>query len=121
MKTFLAVIVGYAVWTVCWLGGNACFRAMDLTPKDQTVRIESPGPLLLLLALSVVASIVSGFLAGLTSPAKAAHYVCAALLLATGCAVQWSARALFPVWYHIAFLLLVVPVFLVGTRLGARS
>lgn len=121
MKTTIAIVVGYAVWTASWLGGNAGFRALGVTPRDQASRIESSGTLLALLVLSIVASIAAGGLSGLISSGKASAYTCTGLLLATGIAVQWGARSLFPVWYHAAFLLLLVPVFLLGNSFVKSS
>jgi hypothetical protein len=116
MKTTIAVIVGYAVWTAVWLAGNAGLRAVGITPKDPAGKVESVGSLLALLALSFVASVAGGYLCGAISSSRAGAYICAALLVATGIAVQWSARSLFPVWYHAALLLLLVPLFLIGGR-----
>jgi len=121
MKATIAVIVGYVTWTVFWLGGNAGLRAMGLTPQDQGAKIENFGALVALLILSAVASIVSGYVTRLIASGKGPTYVCLGLLLATGMAVQWSIRSLLPVWYHAAFLLLLAPVFLLGSRLARRS
>ncbi len=121
MKTTIAVIVGYAVWTAVWLAGNAGFRAVGITPKDPAVKVESAGSLLALLALSMVASVVGGYLGGLVSPSRTGAYICVVLLVATGIAVQWSVRSLFPLWYHSAFLLLLVPLFLSGGHFAKGS
>jgi hypothetical protein len=45
------------------------------------------------------------------------------LLLATGIAVQASVWNLMPVWYHVPFLVLVVPACILGARLvsGGRA
>lgn len=121
MKSALAAIVGYAVWTALWLGGNAGFRALGILSKDQTVKVEKAGPLLALLVLSVIASMAGGYVCGRMATTRMPPFICAALLLATGVAVQWGFRALFPVWYHGAFLLLLMPVFLLGSGLAKRS
>jgi hypothetical protein len=121
MKTTIAIVIGYAVWTAFWLGGNAGFRALGITPRDQASRIESSGTLLALLVLSIVASVAGGYMSGLISSGKASAYICAGLLLATGIAVQWGVKSLFPVWYHAAFLLLLVPVFLLGSSFVKSS
>ena len=121
MKTTIAIVVGYAVWTAFWLGGNAGFRALGITPRDQASRIESSGTLLALLVLSIVASVAGGYMSGLISTGRASANICAGLLLATGIAVQWGVRSLFPVWYHASFLLLLVPVFLLGSSFVKSS
>jgi len=117
MKTTIAVIVGYAAWTAFWLAGNAGFRALGLTPKDQTVKIENTWSLMALLVFSVIVSVSSGYITGLISSSRIASYICAALLFATGVAVQWGFRSLLPAWYHAMFLLLLAPLFVLGSRL----
>ena len=121
MKTTIAIVVGYAVWTAFWLGGNAGFRALGITPKDQAAKIENSWSLIALLVLSIVASLASGYLSGLISSGRISAYICAALFLATGIAVQWGFRSLFPGWYHAAFLLLLVPLFFLGSSLVKSS
>jgi hypothetical protein len=44
----------------------------------------------------------------------------AGLLLATGLGVQSSAWSQLPVWYHLAFLALLIPGCLGGMRLAPR-
>jgi hypothetical protein len=121
MKATIAVITGYVLWTVLWLAGNAGFRAGGLTPADQSIAIESVRALLALLCLSVVASIFSGYIIGMIAPSTRAHYICAALLLATGIVAQWGVRSLLPVWYHTVFLILIIPMVVIGAKMSVIS
>jgi len=70
------------------------------------------------LVLSVVCSVLAGrinaALAG--SQSKGAVMTMAGLLLITGIAVQAGVWSLMPVWYHSTFLVLLVPVCLIGGR-----
>jgi hypothetical protein len=43
------------------------------------------------------------------------------LLLATGVLVQLKLWYLIPLWYHLAFLLVLIPMTLLGARLRAGS
>ncbi len=47
--------------------------------------------------------------------------ILAFLLLVTGVAVQWSVFQLMPIWYHIVFLALLIPLVQVGARLVKRD
>ena len=120
-RAILAVVVGYVGWTVLWLGGNAAIRAVwpDAIPAEGP--ITATWPLLLTLALSVVCSLVAG-----GSAATLAHgrrgpvLVMALLLLVTGLGVQASVWTRMPLWFHLPFLILIVPMCLVGGRYGRR-
>jgi hypothetical protein len=123
MKRAVAgVIVGYLLWTALWLGGNALWFGA----AGEIVKAGRPyaavGPLLWLIVLSVVCSLAAGIAAALISRARArgAVLVMAVLLLGTGVAVQVGIGSLMPVWYHLAFLALIVPMAVLGARLGRR-
>jgi len=124
MRASLAVVAGFALWSVLWVGGDLVFR--QLWPEAYPAAFpEEPmtaaPPLLATLVLSVLCSFLSG---GLT--ARIAHrrggpvWVLAILLLAVGVSVQASAWNALPLWYHLPFLLLLVPVCVLGRRLAGR-
>jgi hypothetical protein len=118
MKTTLAIITGYVAWTVLWLGGNAVLAAIGLLPREREVRLDAAGSLCALLALSAVASVTAGYLCRVIARVRVAPVILAVLLLATGLAVQWSVRSLMPLWYHVVFLALIVPLCLAGSRMS---
>ena len=118
-RAILGVIAGYAVWTVIWLAGNNLIFAGAAETVAGGRMLESPGSLLGILVLSVVCSLAAGAVTAAIAKPKAgvSVLVMAVLLLITGIAVQASVWSLMPVWYHLAFLVLIVPVCLVGARL----
>jgi hypothetical protein len=122
MKTALGIIAGYAGWTVLWLIGNALLRKGGVLPNETSMPIQSGAALCALIAISVVCSLVAGYLAQVIAQPTSSRpgIVLGFLLLATGVAVQWSLFHLMPLWYHITFLALLVPVTLQGTRFGSR-
>lgn len=71
--------------------------------------------------LSVLASLAAGFAAYLISQSNKSvcTWILAACLLATGIPVQISAWNDLPVWYNLLFLVLLVPVTVLGARLAA--
>jgi len=124
MRTAGAVILGYAVWTAVWLGGNGLLFAEAGRVVGAGEPYTAPGPLAGVVILSVACSLVAGAATAVVarSRARVALVVVGALLLATGIAVQAGVWKLMPVWYHVTFLVLVVPVVLVGGRLaGSRA
>jgi len=118
MRAFVAVVVGFVVWTVLWLGSGAAVRAAmpDALPTEGA--ITDTTALLVVLALSVVCSLVAGFVTVRIQAAGPAVIVLAILLLVVGIGVQASGWDRMPVWYHLVFLALLVPMTLLGGRLG---
>jgi len=118
IRKILAVIAGFLVWSTLWVAANATLRAAGLLPPpDQAV--TAPATLALLLVASVLASLVAGFLVSFLARGagqKIALWL-GALLLAFGVFVQTQYWSLMPVWYHLAFLLLLIPMCVAGSRL----
>jgi hypothetical protein len=121
MHAVLAVVAGYALWTILWLGGNALLFGEAAAVVGAGEAYSAPGPLLGVIVLSVICSLAAGMAAGRLagSRARRAVIVMALLLLVTGIGVQAGVWSLMPAWYHLAFLALVVPVSVLGGRLGA--
>lgn len=124
VRAGIAAIVGYAVWTAIWLGGNAAFLSEAAKIVGEGQFYAKAGPLAIALVLSVVCSLAAGFAAA--SIAMPTHRVRCALvlslaLLLTGIGVQLDVWNLMPMWYHIIFLALLVPLTLAGATLrGAK-
>lgn len=119
-RAIVGVIVGYLAWTVLWLGGNALLFGAAAEVVGAGQPYTAAGPLAGVIVLSVVCSLAAGVAAATISKARAggAVLVMAALLLATGIAVQAGVWALMPAWYHLTFLALIVPAALLGGRLA---
>ncbi len=123
MRTGIAVVVGFIVWTVLWLGTNAALAgalpdrfADDGSTSDVTI-------LVLILILSAVFSFISGWLTA--KVAKAADNrpatILGVVLLLVGIAVQIGYWDLMPIWYHLVFLALLFPVAVAGGRQGMST
>src|SRR5512146_726509 len=103
MRPTLAIIAGYAVWTIIWLTGNFILRTVGVLPTDTTARIDSPGALSTLIGISILCSIAAGVIAKVISRGSSNYpsLILAFLLLLTGIGVQWSVFQLMPIWYHV--------------------
>jgi len=119
MRAVIGVIVGYAAWTAVFLGAGALLAVLY---PDERAAFDDGGdyratvPLLLSLVSSVVASLAAGFSTAAIAGKRGAVLVMALLLLATGIGVQASVWSRMPVWYHLVFLALLVPVCLAAGR-----
>ena len=117
----IGAVAGYVVWTILWLGGG--FVLAGRYPDELEVfqaggSLTEPGFLGASLVLSVICSLVGGFTAARLgrNRAHAAVMTMAVLLLLTGIGVQASAWSRMPLWYHLVFLVLIIPVCLAGGR-----
>ncbi|MHC4380460.1 MAG: hypothetical protein ACYSU1_05155 [Planctomycetota bacterium] len=117
-RKLLAVVLGYLIWTGLWLGGNALLFADLADQVEAGAVLTDVGPLVGVLGLSVVCSLVAGGLVGkLASCAGKTPTVLGILLLATGLFVQWGVWDLMPLWYHLVFLVLLLPMVRIGAVL----
>ncbi len=116
MRMIVGVIVGYAVWTAIWLAVNAIVFAEAGEVIAAGDAFAETAPLLGVLALSIACSLAGGVAAAIAGGKRARGAVLgnALLLLATGIFIQVGLWSLMPVWYHLIFLALLVPVTLLG-------
>ncbi len=117
-KTIGAVVAGTVLWGVLWNGGNAGLLAGGVVEAGEP--ITSTGLLLGLIAFSAALSVLAGFVAAAIKgapDAMTAVKLLAAVNLIIGIAVEVMYWDLMPVWYHIVFLALIVPLTLWGGKL----
>lgn len=116
LKAITAVIVGFIVWTLLFLGCNAMLLALFPESFNADGSANSFAILLLVLWLSMVFSMVSGVvcsLIGKNLPFKSCLSL-GVLLLIIGITVQWQYWDIMPLWYHFIFLLALIPGVLTG-------
>lgn len=120
VRTILGVLAGYAVWSIIWLGGNAALFARAAEVIEEGDFYGEGFPLLGMLVLSAVCSLAAGFVATKVdrlTPGRAVMALGVALV-ATGVWVQYGVWDQMPIWYHLAFLGLLIPMTAQGSRLA---
>ena len=119
LRQVLAVLAGFALWSVLWLTYNAVLVKLGVLPQDQTQPLQETGALIALLVGSIIASLLAGYAAAVTGKAPSLRPVAALglLLLAVGIFVQSQFWLLMPLWYHLLFLALLLPACIAGARL----
>ena len=86
--------------------------AMDFTLSMEWAR----------LALGALASVSAGYVLARLAPSGARlPLILGALLLAAFLPAHYSLWNKFPIWYHLLFLLTIIPLVMAGARLGARN
>ncbi|MDI1242100.1 MAG: hypothetical protein PSX80_09290 [bacterium] len=130
LKIVLGVIAGFVAWSVLWLG------------TDQVLIMASPGwygmhqdnfqlamvnqdpfepdttILIMHLVRAAIISIMSGFLAAfIAGENRKTPLILGVLLLAFGLMVQVMAWTYLPIWYHVAFLGMLIPFTVLGGKI----
>jgi hypothetical protein len=119
LRPGLAVIIGFAVWSAVWLASNALLIELHVLPHGSNTPIQDAGALLALLVAAVITSLTAGYVAAMLNPSASMRsvLVLGALLVIVGVVVQSNYLDVMPLWYHVAFLALLMPVCLVGAKL----
>ena len=130
LRVILGVIAGFIAWSILWVGSDqllmslnpgwygahqeafqkAVFNKTEFTP-DSTI-------LLMHLVRAVIITLMSGFLAAYIARGnRNAPLGLGILLLLFGIMVQAMAWSYLPIWYHLIFLGLLIPMSILGGRL----
>jgi hypothetical protein len=116
----IAVVAGYVVWSLVWVGANATIFAAAAAAAAKGERIDHAPTLAGMLVTSILCSVLAGAVCGRIREGARASLVLGLALLLTGAGVQYGARDLMPMWYHGLFLVLLVPVTMLAARVAAR-
>lgn len=129
LRVILGIVAGFIAWTILWVGSDAIFMAISASYRDYMEGFQkaletnqpfelSPVILLLTLLKSFICSIVSGLIAAsIAGENIKSTLLLGVLLLAFGIFIQSVYWNYIPLWYHISFLLLLIPMTFVGGKL----
>ncbi len=130
LRIILGVIVGFIVWSILWVGSDFVLSAvspdwygkhhteLEAAALNKTPFMSDSIVLIIALIRSVIFSLISGFIAALIARENAKSTLgLGILLLLFGIYIQsifWNNA---PLWYHIPFLLLLIPMTILGGKL----
>lgn len=129
VRIILGVIAGFVAWSILWVGSDQVLMAtLDWYREHQNAfqkamfngeSFQANTTILIMhLVRSVIISLISGYLAALVAAEnRRAPLILGILLLLFGIMVQAYAWKYIPVWYHLLFLVLLIPVTMIGGRL----
>jgi hypothetical protein len=119
LKIILGVVAGFFVWSILWVGTDAVLKAVWTGYKENVEAMSfSPAMLIVPLILSAVCSITAGFVAGLIARENSkSPLILGALLLIVGIFAQMGVWEKIPLWYHLAFWILLIPMTVFGGKL----
>ena len=133
VRIILGIVVGFIAWSILWLGSEQIMMSawrdyaghkfeFDKAMENQTSFPANTTILIVDLIRSVIISLMAGFLAAfVANENKKTNLGLGVLLLAFGIFVQVMAWNYLPFWYHLLFLLLLVPVTIAGGKLRAPA
>lgn len=130
VRIILSVIAGFVIWSVLWVGSDFILMMIspgwyakqinDLDAAAKTGTAFMPDSVFFVIALvrSVFVSLISGYLTALSAKENSKSTLgLGVLLLAFGIFVQsvyWNNA---PLWYHLSFLILLIPMTILGGKL----
>ena len=134
IRIILAVIVGFVAWSIMWVGSERVlsiaspdwFGAHQIAFEKATLNKEAYTPDTTILILNVVrgtiVTIMTGFLTALISGEnRLSTLILGILLVAFGLVVVVMTWHIIPLWYHVLFTLMLIPMTIVGGRLKSFS
>ena len=134
LRIILGVIAGFIVWSIVWIGMDALLAAISpdwfgriFTDFQNAVSRNEPfmppdSVSVYLIFQSVLCSLIAGLTAALIAKENRKSTIAlGVLLLITGVFVEAAHWNYFPVWYHIVFLLLLIPATVLGGKLRNKN
>jgi hypothetical protein len=122
-RIILGVIVGFIVWSILWVGSSEILMvaSTDYAKSMETMNFSS-GMLIFSLIRSFICSIAAGFVAVLLAKEFFKTTLgLGILLLVFGIFVQIGVWDKIPVWYHLIFLALLIPLTMLGGNLKKQE
>ena len=129
LRIVLGVVAGFIAWMIAWFGGeqiiSAIWPAFGVHQAEFQAAIENGGQftadstmLLTHIVLGSVVSAISGFLAALIAGEnRRAPLILGFLLLGLGLLKMVMSWQYVPIWYHVMFTAILLPMTIVGGKL----
>ena len=134
LRIILGVVAGFIAWSILWVGSDQIL--MSFSPGwyanhqygfqaavvNQTPFIPDTTILLMHLGREAIITIMAGFIAAVVAGEnRKAPLGLGVILLIVGIAVEASVWSYIPVWYHIVFLALLIPLTILGGKMKQTS
>lgn len=132
VRIILAVVVGFIVWSILWVGSDQVLRgaskeygahqyALEMAIDNGTPFAADNSIMLIGIARSIIFSLMAGFLAAfIANENRKTTLILGVLILLIGLLVQGMLWNYYPVWYHAVFLILLIPMIVIGGRLRSK-
>lgn len=134
VRIILGVIAGFVVWSIFWVGSEALlvqlspawygkhYAAAETAMVQGTSLASDPLISFINLIRSFLTSIGAGYICALVAGEfRRSTLILGVILLAVGIAVEYMVWNLAPAWYHILFIVFLIPMTVLGGRLRRSS
>ena len=134
VRIVLGVVAGFVSWAIAWFGSEKVLSAIfpegfGAHQRAFQAAIENGGQftantklLLTHIVLGSIVSVLSGFLAALIAGEnKRAPLVLGVLLVAVGLLKVVLSWPYVPIWYHVIFTAILLPLAILGCKLITRT
>ena len=133
LRIVFGVVAGFFAWAIVWVGSEKILSAIwpEFGAHQRAFQavIENGGEftanttmLLIHIVLASIVSLVSGFLAALAAGENAkAPLILGFLLLAGGVLKAVMSWPYVPIWYHLIFTAILLPLAILGGKLYTSS
>jgi uncharacterized membrane protein YeaQ/YmgE (transglycosylase-associated protein family) len=129
LKIVLGVIAGFVAWSILWVGSDQLLMTASpnwygahqlkfaLAMANKELFQADATILMMHIVRSIIISIMAGFLAAfIAGENRRAPLILGVLLLLFGLMVEVMVWSYLPVWYHLIFLALLVPMTVLGGK-----
>lgn len=129
VRIILGVIVGFVVWSIVWVGSEQTLgkfwaeygaHSNDAEKAFMNGTALESNPIIAFVNLirSFLTSLIAGYLGALVAGEyKRSTMILGVILVAVGVAVEYLFWNLAPAWYHILFILFLLPMTVLGGRM----
>jgi hypothetical protein len=129
LRIILGVIVGFVAWSILWVGSDQALisfsewyanhqYAFQAAVTNQTSFSPDTTIMLMHLVRAAIISIMAGFLAAMIAGEnRKTPLALGVVLLLFGAFVQAMVWSYIPIWYHIVFLGLLIPLTILGGKM----
>jgi hypothetical protein len=128
-RIILGVIAGFVVWSIVWVGSAQVLGAVwpeyseyNLRAERAIANGESLDTSWMIALVNLIRSFITSILAGYMAALVAGEYgrttlALGVILVLVGIGVEYGTWNLAPAWYHILFVLFLLPMTVLGGKL----
>jgi hypothetical protein len=130
IRIILGVVAGFIAWSIIWVGSDQLLHTFSPgwygAHQDATALAVENGEafradtsiLLIGLLRSAITTIMAGFIAAVVAAEnRRSTLILGIILLIVGIAVQVHLWNVFPIWFHLIFWLMLIPLSILGGRM----
>ena len=134
IRIILGAVAGFTIWSIIWLGSEKVLSAIwpewygahqlafEAAVSGGGAFTADTTILLMNIVRGSIISVISGFLAAVIAREnKLSTMILGVMLLAFGLLIVAMSWSYIPVWYHLIFTALLIPMSILGGRLSGRQ